>query len=230
MSAPASALVEHGVDILGTIVDKATNRVLAFLGDVKAKLADSDRAKWVQHVGWVSLPGLPVAGKSAAQAVVIRRSDGDVVVGSCDARTLEMYGAIGPGECAMFSGGPDGSAQGRILIKKDGSINLYTRKGNTSGGAGMTISVNAESDQISIVNGNGIGLIISDTGIQLTTGGSGAGLSLGADGSVKLIGTAKVQIDGAGIVLGSIAVPVANAAIHGPAGMAGIASLKTLIE
>lgn len=228
MTAPNQTLLERGADILSTVVDATTRRVFAFLGDVKAKLADSDKAMWIQHVCWVSLPSLAQAGKAAAQAVIIRRSNGDVVIGSSDARTLEMYGQIGPGEFAAFAPGKDGTSQGRIIGKTDGSINIYTRAGNTSGGNGMAIMVRAADDTISITNGAGYGIIVDSTGIRLTAKDSG--LTLGSDGSVKLIGKTKTQVDGASIVLGSVAVPGVNSAIHGPTGLAGVASLKTLIE
>lgn len=228
MVAPLGTLVQHGVSILNTVIDASTNRILAYLGDVKDKISDSDRAQWVQHVGFASRPGNPVAGKSAAQAVVIKRADRDVVIGSSDSRTQSMYGQLGPGETAIFSGGTDGNAQGRIIIKGDGSVNVYTRAGNSGGGAGMVIQLDAASNAMRALNGLGFGIIADASGVTITSGA--ASLTLGADGNVTLVGTKQTQVDGASIVIGSLAVPGVNSAIHGPTGLAGIASLKTLIE
>lgn len=228
MSAGIGSLIDIGVDVVSTAIDSASNRIFAYLGDVKAKLGESDKATWMQHVGFASRPGKPIAGKSAAQCVRIRRSDGDVVLGSCDGRTLAMYGALDDGETCIFAGGPGGTAQGRVLIKKDGSVNAYTRAGNSPDGAGMVMQLDAANNAVRLLNGLGFGIIADADGVTITAGS--AVLTLKASGAVTLVGTAQTQIDGASIVIGSLAVPVANAAIHGPTGLAGIASLKTLIE
>lgn len=228
MSAGIGDLIDIGVDVLSTAIDAASRRIFAYLGDVKAKDGESDKATWMQHVGFASRPGKPIAGKSAAQCVRIRRSDGDVVIGSCDARTLAMYGALDDGESACFAGGPDGTAQGRTLWKKDGSVNHYTRVGNSPTGAGMIMQLDAANNAVRMLNGLGFGIIADADGVTITAGA--ATLTLAASGAVTLVGTAQTQVDGASIVIGSLAVPVANAAIHGPTGLAGIASLKTLIE
>jgi hypothetical protein len=224
MTSPVDSLIEHGVDLLSTAIDSATGRIFAFLGDVKAKRADPGRAKIAQPLGFASRARKADAGKAAAQVIVVRRSDGDIVIGASDSRTQEMYGALDDGESAVFAS--DGQA--RALFKKDGSVNLYTRVGNTSDGAGMVIQLDAANNAVRILNGLGFGLIADASGVTITAGD--AALTLGADGNVTLVGTKQTQVDGASIVLGSLAVPGVNSAIHGPTGLAGIASLKTLIE
>lgn len=228
MTAPIETLIQIGVDVLSTIVDKVNNRVLAYLGDVKAQQGDSDAAQWMQHVGWCSLPSLPVAGKSAAQCVTVRRSDSDFVIASQDSRSLMMYGGIGPGEFCAFAAGANGTSQGRILGKTDGSVQLYTRQGNAAGGNGMVVQLDAANNAFRALNGLGFGIIADANGVTITSGA--ASLTLGQDGSVTLVGTAKVQVDGPSVVLGSLVAPGVNSAVHGPTGLAAIASLKVLIE
>lgn len=223
-----SGIVHVGLDILTTTVNAATKRILAQTGDVVKDATDADGAEWWQHVGFASRPPKPQAGKQAAQAVVLKTSDRDVVIGSVDQRGLELYGNLDHGESCLYAAGEDGKAQARVLLKKDGSINLYTRKGNTSSGAGMIVQVDATNGAIRLINDKGYGLIIDSDGVKLTSGS--AGLTLDSDGNARLIGTGKTQVDGGGIVLGSLAVTGVNSALTGVTGVAGKASLKVLIE
>lgn len=229
MVSPLGALIDKGVDVLSTVLDAATKRIFAQLGDVKGEDAESDRAEWIQQPGFASRPGKAIAGKSAAQAVRVRCSTGDVVIACRDARTLSMYGALDDGETCICAGGPDGTAQGRSLWKKDGSVNHYTRVGNSPGGAGMIMQLDAANNAVRILNGLGFGLIADADGVTITAGG--ATLKLGADGKASLIGTATTQIDGTTIVLGGspAVVPGVSSALHGPSGLAGVASLKVMI-
>lgn len=227
MPADIDALIDIGVDVLSTTLS-ATGKILAFLGDAKNKLATSDRASWVQHVGFASRPGTPTVGKNACQSVVVRRSDQDVVIASSDSRTQAMYGSLSDGETAIFAGGADGTAQARIILKADGSANVYTRAGNTAGGAGMVLQLDASNNAVRMLNGLGFGIIADADGVTITAGA--ASLTLGADGTASLVGTAQTQVDGATIMLGSIGVPGVNSAIRGPTGLSGVASPKVLIQ
>jgi hypothetical protein len=231
MSAGLGDLIDVGVDILSTAIDTVSRRIFAYLGDVKAEDGESDKATWMQHVGFASRPGKPIAGKSAAQCVRIRRSDGDVVLGSCDARTLEMYGALDDGETCISAGGPDGTAQGRVLLKKDGSVNAYTRAGNSSSGAGMVMQLDAANNAVRLLNGLGYGIIADANGITLTVGKASITLN-GATGAITVTATAMLQIDGTAIVLGASPIPPipgAQSALFGATGIAGLPSTKVFI-
>lgn len=219
-----SGLVHVGLDILTTTVNASTKRILAQTGDVVRDATDTDGAEWWQHVGFASRPPKPQAGKQAAQAVVLKTSDRDVAIGSVDQRGLALYGNLDHGESCLYAAGEDGEAQARVLLKKDGSINLYTRKGNTSSGAGMIIQIDAENGAIRILNDQGYGIIIDSDGVKITAGSSG--LALNADGSLKLVGTGSAQIDGGNIILGSTAVPGVNSVLTGVTGLVGVASTK----
>lgn len=221
-----SGLIDIGLDILTTSV-ASTGRIIAQVGDVVSGAVYYNSVEWWQHVGYASRPPKPVAGKKAAQAVLLKTSDRDVIVASVDQRGLDLYVGLDFGESCMYAAGEDGNAQGRIFIKKDGSIHLYTRKGNTPDGAGMTIQVDPTNGAIRLLNDQGYGLIVDADGITLTSGN--ASLVLGADGKIELIGKGTCQIDGSGICLGSNAVPGVNSALTGATGLVGVASTKVLI-
>lgn len=222
-----SGLVDVGLDILTTVVSEKTKRILAQTGDVVEDATESDGAEWWQHVGIASRPPKPQAGRKAAQAVVIKTSDRDVVIGSVDERGLTLYGNLGHGETCIYAAGEDGEGQARALFKGDGSIHLYTRKGNTSDGAGMVVQLDAANGAIRLLNDLGYGIIIDQDGVKITSGG--AALVLEGD-NATLVGKGQTQVDGAGIVIGSLAVPGVNSALTGVTGVAGKASLKVLIE
>ncbi len=218
----------NGADILRTDVE-GPNTIMAQIGDATTGTSP-DPAEWWQHVGFASRPSdVSGSGQNAdsAQAIVINRTDYDVVIASRDTRYQDIYGALKPGETCIYGTGSDGGAQGRVLIKQNGSINLYTTEGNVDGGQAMGIFINPDDDSITILNSAGFGLIINGDGVFLTAKDSA--LQLKASGDCSLIGKGKCQIDGGGICLGSTAVPVVNAALVGPTGLAGVASTKVLI-
>lgn len=197
-------------------------------GDASGASTAADNVEWWQHVGFASRPSKPDPGKAAAQAFVIRQGGNDIAIASQDVRSLAMYGALKDGETCIYAAGADGKAQARSLYKADGSIHHYTRKGNTEGGTGMAIIMDATAGAITIVNDKGFGLIINSDGVMLTAGS--AGLTLKSGGDITLAGTGQTQVDGAGVCLGSLAVPGVNSALTGVTGVAGKASLKVLIE
>jgi hypothetical protein len=228
MSSPSlSGLFQVGIDILKSKISAVTKAVLVQTGDVANESPEADNVEWWQHAGFVSLPSDPKAKQAACQGVIIRRGDHDVCIASRDLRGLELAGQLKTGETCLYGGGSDGKAQGRMLIKQNGSVNIYTRKDNSPTGTGMGIFVNPEDDSISIVNSKGYGLLIKSDGVYLTSGD--AGLSLKGD-SAKLVATGQTQVDGAGILIGAAGVPGANSALAGVSGVAGVASSKVLIQ
>lgn len=176
MAAPdLRSLLHVGYDILTTTVNRATNKILAQLGDVHKQQTDTDNAEWWQHVGFVSRPPKPVAGKTAAQGVAIRAGDHDVVIASQDLRGLDLYGNLDHGETCTYAPGPEGTGQARIIHKKDGSINIYTTDTNTA--AGQAVYLRVAPDGISIVAPWG-SVKFDATGFHVVHAG-GATLNLG---------------------------------------------------
>lgn len=194
--------IQAGFDVLRTTVSEATKKVLAQIGSVVGRTVDSENAEWVQHDGFISRPVRPQAGKQASQAVVIRQGDRDIVIASQDLRGIELAGQIGDGETALYAAGPDGTAQGRIILKGDGSINLLTKRGNTAGGAGVGVFVAADGS-ITALGADGAGIQVGSDGAVRVFNASGA-LQVGADGGVKLASKAKVDISAPAISLGGL--------------------------
>jgi len=226
---PISKDIVQFVHVLGTTLKAKTKRVLAQIGSIEGEgLEEANNVEWIQHVGFASRPAKAVIGSKdeTASAVVLRVGNREIAIGSFDVRGLPLYGSLAEGETCVYSAGDDGNAQARIILKKNGSINCYTRKGNTADGAGMLFQMDAENGAIRLINDLGYGLIIDEDGVRLTSGE--AALTLGSDGAAKLIGTGQAQLDGASICLGSIAVPVVNSIVVGPCGFIGVSSSKAV--
>lgn len=228
--ASIAGVFQVGLDILSSIRDAATKSILLNLGNVIDEDPESGEAEYWQHVGFVSRPAKAKTanGKAAAQAVVLRTGGRDAVVATRDLRGQEIAGQLAEGEVCLYAIG-EGEGQPRIILKADGSINLYTREGNTSTGQGMGIFVNPGEDSITLMNSRGHGIKIDADGLKLMAG-SGAGITLDAAGGAKMISTGLTQVDGGSVVIGSMAVPGVNSAITGVTGIAGKPSLKVLIE
>jgi hypothetical protein len=226
MAAPdLRGLIQVGLDILTTVVNATTKKILAQLGDVHKETTDADNAEWWQHVGFASRPPKPEAGKKAAQAAVLRAGDHDVIIASQDLRGLELYGQLAPGETALYASGEDGKGQARILLKKDGSINLFTKAGNATGGKGMGIFVNPDGS-VSIASSNGAAVLIGDDGSLKVFNKSG-GIQIKADGHVKIASGSKVEISGGSITLGG---PAALPLAVGPQVVTAITALQTQVS
>ncbi len=141
MSGDLKGIIQAGYDVLQTVVNAVTGKITAQLGNAVGQTVDTDSAEWWQHVCFASRPSKPEAGKQAAQAVVLRKGDHDICIASQDLRGLELYGKLDHGEFAVYAPGPDGTAQARILGKKDGSINIYTTSDNTTDGDSVYVRV-----------------------------------------------------------------------------------------
>jgi len=236
MAAPSlGALWDRGIAILNTLRNAKTNTMTANLGDDEGNITESSGAEWWQHIGFASRPSkvspeLKDRQKSGGpQAVILRGSDRDCVIASRDTRCHSLYGSLDYGETCVFGSGEDGKAQGRMVIKKDGSVFLYTRAGNATDGNGMTVSLDATNNQVSLLNGKGYGIIINEDGITLTAGD--AAIEIKSSGGINITATKTACIDGNTIALGAAALPLpAFFAIRGPTGVSGAPSTKVLME
>lgn len=193
--------IQPGIDVLSTEVSDQTKRILARTGDNNGGgSSHGDDVEWWQHVGFASRPANPAPGEAAAQALVMRQSANDIAFASQDARGLEIYGNLQPGETCVFATGADGKAQARALFKADGSINLFTKEGNAADGKGMGIFLNPDGS-ISIASHNGAAVLLGTDGSLKLFNGSG-GVQVTSDGAVKIASGSKIDISGATITLG----------------------------
>lgn len=237
MPPPANSMIQVGLDVLRTTRDDVTKTILAYLGDVlgatgdtpKPGASEGERAEWWQHVGFISRPSKPQKGKAACQVVAYRQTDHDVCLASRDLRGQELAGKLEDGETCLYAGGETGTGQARAILKANGDVFLYTRKGNVEAGGGITVQLEAASDTIRIINSKGNGIVIDETSLMLMVAGK-ASMVLGGDGISIVAATGKTQIDGPNIVLGANVIPFQSAALKGISGVTGSPSLKVLIE
>lgn len=113
-------LLDVGLDILKTSKTNAQSFITAQIGNVVTGIATGDVSEWWQHVGFASRPKKPSAGTSAAQCVVIKKSDHDAVIASRDSRTTAVYDSLLDGETAIFAS--EGGAI--IVLRVDGTIEI----------------------------------------------------------------------------------------------------------
>ncbi len=148
MSAPdLKGMIQVGYDVLTTTINEKTKKILAQIGSVLAETTDADNAEWWQHIGFASRPSKPEAKKKAAQAVVLRAGDHDVIVASQDLRGLELYGNLKAGETCAYAAGEDGLGQARTLWRNDGAITHFTTEGNVAGGKVIYARVGSGIDE-----------------------------------------------------------------------------------
>lgn len=175
--------VQVGIGILRTFIAD-TKAIMAQTGDAATGEVEADNVTWMQHVGLISRPPKPVAGKQSAEAVSLRFHDHDVIVASRDLRGLELAGQLGEGETCIYAAGSDGQGQARLLVKGDGAIAMYALKGNAPGGDSVTMQL-LPSGEIHLAGPFG-GVSIVDGKVTMMSG-AGSGMQLDANG-VSLLG------------------------------------------
>lgn len=142
-----------------------------------------------------------------AQAVCWVNNNFWTVLNVRDTRVQSNPGNIQAGEIAIQTLG----AQGRILLKQDSSVNLYTTSDGTSSGDSCGIFVGTESIVISNTFGS---ITIDSNGITLTSGK--ASLTLSSSGDANLLGT-TVNVQGSlASISGEIATCVGAGAMPVP--------------
>lgn len=211
------------VDILKSTLDNVTKTILLQTGSVTEEVAHCDNVELWQQVGFASRPSNPVAKTSAAQGIAIRCGDRDRVIATRDTRGQAIYGALSDGETCIYAGGANGTAQGRILLKGNGNVALYTAQGNAAGGQSVTIQVNATDGSIKLANQYG-GLSIDSSGLKIAIAGGG-GIQIDSSGNVAIIGNAAA-LNAGSVSLGANAT---NPVLWGTSGPAGVASTSVKV-
>lgn len=213
-------IFQVGIGILRTVISE-TKAILVQTGDAATNHVEADRVAWWQHIGLLSRPSKAEAGKKSAEAIAIRLHGHDVIIASRDLRGLELAGTLEEGETMIYAPGENGTGQARILLKANGNAVIFTREGNAEGGAGVTIQAN--SDSTIVAQSRHGALRLDETGWRIGCGL--AGIQLGADGKVAIIGT-EIALNGGAVSIGANAVqPV----VWGPAGIAGVASTSVKV-
>jgi hypothetical protein len=211
MAAPGlSSAFQVGINILNTVVDKVTGTILALTGDVSSQSSDTDSVEMWGPLGYLARPANPQPGKAAAECITIRRGDRDSAIAYRDQRAQSIAGNLLPGEVCVYAPGADATAQARILLKADGSINLLTRKSNASSGQAFGVFVQPDGS-VSIVSPSGAACLLGADGAVKLFNGSGA-VQVDSGGKVKISSSGAVNISGSTVTIGGpTALPVAMA-------------------
>lgn len=179
--------------------------VLAQTGDaVTGSVSDPDAVLW-QSLGVVARPKKPSADGSACQAVVLKTSGRDYCIAYRDVRALELAGALGEGDTAIYAT----EGQARALFKADGSVTIITTADNTA--AGQTVALSVGPDGIKMFGPWGA-MTLDAAGFQVAVAGGATTLVMDADGMTVSGKTASLATGG--VMLGATAsVPVATSAL-----------------
>lgn len=198
--------IQIGYDVLGSVRNTNNGVVSIQLGDSTGGEVRSDNAEWWQHVGFVSRPSSPVAGKPACQVISLERTDRDICIASRDVRYSTTYGTLSPGETALYASGPNGTGTNRLLLKDSGSIASQTmlcQAGNSSSGNPVLIQISSDDGgKINIAAGSNGAITLDSTGIKFATPGK---IQLGSSGELTLIGQ-TLALNGSSVSLGAGAV------------------------
>lgn len=224
MSSPSpKSMFEVGIDVLASSVDPNTGTVILSTGDANNAFTEADNVEIWGPVNWLARPSNPTPGKTNAscQALVLRQSNNDVAHAFRDLRT-QKNAALSAGEFMACAGGDDGTSQGRILGKGNGTVALYTSEGNVSGGGSIAIQV-SPTDGVVLSTPWGA-ITIGPNGLKIGWGSSG--IQLNNEG-ITIIGTG-IALNGANVSLGANAVQPVLWGASGPAGIAST-SVKTAI-
>ena len=154
-----------GAAILSTSIDAVTNTLLAQVGSVTEEYVFSDSAELYGSLGLASRPSKATKGQSAAECIAIK-GDRDIVIATRDTRGQAIYGNLKEGETCLYAGGEKGTAQGRVLLKQNGAVTLYTTNDNTKDGKAVYLTL--APDGLTFVAPWG-SLIFDATGFHLKT-------------------------------------------------------------
>lgn len=193
------------VHVLFASADNATGAITCQTGDVTSGEVSDDAATLMQSWGLLSLPSVPVSGQSAPEAVVLKRSGPDIIIGGRTVRTAEIAGLIKQGETCVFADGSRAST----LYKLDGSVVHYCTHDNTIAGRAVASTVGPDGFEWSWPWGR---LWFDKTGFHVTHS-SGASFDLGsiagAPSPLDTLGTyismtgAIVRINGTAVSIGA---------------------------
>ena len=217
-----SRLVNIGRDIMSATLDAVTNVITMQLGDAVSGQQETTSAELWQHVGFTSIPSPCSAGQNGCQAVTLNCSDHDVIIATRDTRAAKVVGNLKPGETALWGTGKDGNAQGKILIKQDGSVSIFTTDSNTQSGNAVTFQVSPLGLYFSAPWGT---FKLDSTGFHVTTN-TGGRMDLGGIGGMPgplaaltsyfIVHAGLIKIDGPQVLLGpSLGTPPYQPAAYG---------------
>lgn len=130
-----------GLQILNITAGTHNNSMVAQVGDVISGNVESYTAQYVQQVGFCSIPPKAIPGISAADCILFKEVSRDFILATRDVASQANYGNLSYGETALYAAGANGTAQGRCILKGDGSVTLFTTDDNTATGNGVSLGI-----------------------------------------------------------------------------------------
>jgi hypothetical protein len=205
------------VDILTTFFSKL-KLLFAQTGDNEIGDVENENTEMWSHVGFASRPSKPKPeSRDCAQGYVIQNDNHDICIASRDLRGTELLSSLKEGDTALYSGGPDGEGQAKILLQKGSEITLYTTTDGTSGGKACMIRLTGEEIMISNTFG---GITINSNGVRIFSVSSGAvGGQVGINGTKVTVTGTKCDLACGNVGLG--AAPVLSVVSTASPGSAG---------
>lgn len=210
-----SSIFNIGSDIISTAVEGKNSAItyrLGWLGNPENPDGDPDSAITAQHWGQLGVAARPAkadpdgdaAPGRSAQTLSINMAGENHVIAVRDLRTNRIFGQLMEGETALY-----GASEGRVLIKADGSVNIYTTEGNEQGATGMGIFVNPDKS-ITLASSTGASVQLDSDG-NAKMFNPNAAVQVKMDGNVKVSGGTKVTISAPSVAIGDMtATPAAN--------------------
>jgi hypothetical protein len=129
-------LFDVGKDILCTTFS-SNGVVTAQTGDSTTQTPDADSAEWWQHTGFASRSAIPSVGNASCQALVLKRSDKDIIFATRDVRGTSILGNLADGETCVYAA----ASQAQTLYKADGSVTHMATDDNTATGNALMLRV-----------------------------------------------------------------------------------------
>ncbi|MFA5186339.1 MAG: hypothetical protein WC551_07690 [Patescibacteria group bacterium] len=200
--------------------DATTGAILLTIGDVLHERVEDSDVPLFQTPGFVSRPAVPDPKASGAEFVVLRSVDSDVAIAGRDLRGHAIAGTLLDGESCVYA--PAG--QGRILLKADGSVTMYTTSDNTESGDSVFCSISPTGIKI----GGPWGVLSMDSDGVRVLSSKGSALTLATDASLA---GQSASLNGAGNA--SVAAGVLNPAqgiAYSSAGPVNLVSLTCTVS
>lgn len=211
-----SDIFDIGTHVLTSVIDATTNLLLMQTGNAVTGEARADNSELWQQPGLASLPSPPTPGVGACEVITIRHSERDCVIAARDPRTAAIYGNIKAGETCLFATGVDGKAQGRVVLKQDGSVYLATKQGNVATGTDIMFGVTPRG----LVFSSPAGKMFFDSAgfrVVLSAAAGGASLRLGSVPNIPLglgsqftVSAGATRLDSRAVFLGPSTAGYAN--------------------
>lgn len=187
---------------------KPTGVMTCQLGDIKSKTVSETEAVLYHSPGIVGRPADPSADGDVCEAIVLKDSWGDCIIGVRDFVGAKLAGELQPGEAAAYCA----SSMARALFKKDGSVTLYTTDDNTPTGQSVFLSVGPDGIKM---GGPWGAFTLTKDGLQMASRG-GSWVLLSDDGSAT-VGGSTVNVAGGSVALGiGATLPLATIGPGGP--------------